>query len=633
MGTFYGSILVRSEDTEAIKNALVAMANQEGCKFLLGPPINGWSSLFPNESGQNEAVSAELARVLPNDIFHLIVHDDDVFAYFYYRDGKLIDQYNSCPDYFEEVTEAERQASRGRPELLQPLISNEETLNELKTLLTAAKDEYVFEQERMEKFTKLLGLSNSLSSYEYLQAGERDGIQGWKNFLHIPDQAAEKEAKRIAQKRIKEEKKLLQKEGILLAEIEAPREKGAGLPPAIAWTTEPEKNGMLLSFASHRGAQIKELVDLLSVAPPWNEAPKPFLLTNWTACVYAVSPSGRWLAGGFAYGDWMMRVWDCERKTIEFEVSHTGAVVWVEFSADEQSIYSLGGDELIVSSISDKRAVSTIKGMKGATRAAVHPASNYVAIGFQDRLGIVDVSRKQLIKRLWINRKTEIMDPFVGATAKAFIGACLKGILEEPEFTKQFGISNELGKAILAEPTRVAELSPHAQTALNSILEEARKSMCVSFESKEHLFDMLFHPSGEQLFVASSGMRVFRWAQLLTADGDAPAPEMSVDAPRDDENNPNSRPLCYSICFDRARNLLISSCFAGVIQFLHLGNGRSGTLLQPPGELTIWRLELTKDGETLCCHVGTRPTCENKRVRSALQIWNYRALCRRAGLD
>jgi hypothetical protein len=136
------------------------------------------------------------------------------------------------------------------------------------------------------------------------------------------------------------------------------------------------------------------------------------------------------------------------------------------------------------------------------------------------------------------------------------------------------------------------------------------------------------------VFVAGSGMRVFDWDEVLSAEGDAPAPKFSLDAPKDEPNDPNSRPLAYSVNFEPDRDLLLSSCLAGVIQYLNIKDGRSGNLVKPPGDLTIWRLELTSDRQALCCHCATRPGVGqnlNKSV-NCLQIWNYPALCRAAGL-
>ena len=252
MGAFYGSIHIRTENSAAVQKALDQLAKEANCRFLLGPPLNGWISVFPNESGQNDRISVEIAKRLPNDIFHLIVHDDDIFGYFFFRDGKLIDQYNSCPDYFEEVSDEEKQQCQGKPELFQDLLVKPESLGKIQALLIAdKKNEFVFEHERMAQFVESLGLQNALSSYEYLQAGERDEIIGWKQFVHIPDLSAEKAAKRAAKAQIAAEKKRLQKEGLLLAEIKPPAQKGPGLPISIAWGTDSATNGLLLVWQSY----------------------------------------------------------------------------------------------------------------------------------------------------------------------------------------------------------------------------------------------------------------------------------------------------------------------------------------------------------------------------------------------
>ena len=115
MGAFYGSILIRTNDSNAVKKTLVDVAKEADCKFLIGPPLNGWISVFPNDGGQSDGTSAEIAKRLPYDIFHLVVHDDDIFIYYFYRDGRLTDQYNSCPDYFGEVSDEEKKQCQGHP--------------------------------------------------------------------------------------------------------------------------------------------------------------------------------------------------------------------------------------------------------------------------------------------------------------------------------------------------------------------------------------------------------------------------------------------------------------------------------------------------------------------------------------
>jgi tetratricopeptide (TPR) repeat protein len=188
MGAFFESIHVRSENADDFQLTLRQIAKETDCKILMGPAFNGWISVFPSESLEHDRISVEIAKHLPNDIFHLNVHDDDIFSYAFYREGRLIDQYNSCPDYFEEVSDQEKKACQGRPELFQDLLEQPNSLSNLKTLLTA--DKYIFESERAAQFAKLLGLSNALASYDYLQAEDmdEDEIEGWKLFIHIVHQ-------------------------------------------------------------------------------------------------------------------------------------------------------------------------------------------------------------------------------------------------------------------------------------------------------------------------------------------------------------------------------------------------------------------------------------------------------------
>ena len=185
----FGSIHVKTGDASRVREALETVARRTDSRFLMGPEVNGWISVFPDQDQSDEA-SVHLARLLPEDIFQFMVHDDDIFMYWFYRKGELVDRYNSYPDYFEGmgdtvVSEEEKQQCVGRPELFQDLLSGPDKLAKLKQLLAASHDDYMFENERMAKFARLLGLANALGSYDYLQEGERDWIEGWERFVHI----------------------------------------------------------------------------------------------------------------------------------------------------------------------------------------------------------------------------------------------------------------------------------------------------------------------------------------------------------------------------------------------------------------------------------------------------------------
>jgi tetratricopeptide (TPR) repeat protein len=205
MGAFFDSIHVRTENSDVVKKTLEQVAKEMDCKFLLGPPIKGWISIFPSEIGRKEPVSSIISQLIPNDIFHVMVHDDDVFYYDFYRNGKLTDRYNSCPDYFEEASEDEEQKCKGHPELFQDLLPDSKSLSKIQKLLAA--DKFTFESERIAQFVELLDLPNATSSYEYIQEGERDEIEDWKQFVHIEykPSSAEDYNNRGAAKLVKED--------------------------------------------------------------------------------------------------------------------------------------------------------------------------------------------------------------------------------------------------------------------------------------------------------------------------------------------------------------------------------------------------------------------------------------------
>jgi hypothetical protein len=93
MGGFYGSVQVRSEDRDRVKAVAEEVARSLECRMLVAPAIDGWVGLFPEMSGQDERVGAAIAEQIDADVLHLMVHDDDVFAYWLYRESRLVDSF------------------------------------------------------------------------------------------------------------------------------------------------------------------------------------------------------------------------------------------------------------------------------------------------------------------------------------------------------------------------------------------------------------------------------------------------------------------------------------------------------------------------------------------------------------
>lgn len=320
MGGFYSSVHIRSQSFDLIKNAIGTLSKKKGCKLYISKPINGWIGIFPDNYWQIPLADA-IAKIVEFDVLGLMVYDDDFFCYWYYKNSKLVDEYNSCPDYFgEKVSRAKRKKLQGHPEVFTHLVDNMDIIDEISKILkpsfscksfelpektkeqvqkyeslskeiegfvntpekiwnflsenpqlfeetfgflvkeAKSKDlktpeeiskffennpktselmieiieefrmnrmnseeyrilqvgskeqseinteinkkfyekglingltnwgdnEYLFASQQMEKFARCLGISNSVTSYEYLISGEKDNIIGFKDFIHIP---------------------------------------------------------------------------------------------------------------------------------------------------------------------------------------------------------------------------------------------------------------------------------------------------------------------------------------------------------------------------------------------------------------------------------------------------------------
>ena len=182
-----------------------------------------------------------------------LVHDDDIFAYEYYRDGQCADQYNSVPDYFGEVSEAERQHLSGDPETMSHLASDPDRFAAVvKRMAAQAEARDVFASDLLGKLAEALDIRNAVTSYEYMKENEEtEGIEGWDHFVHVPDLSAEKAREKTVKAAIRKEKKWLTAQGKLLAER-------GGLEgwasPSPWWCPAPNGHGFLVGWSSHADA-------------------------------------------------------------------------------------------------------------------------------------------------------------------------------------------------------------------------------------------------------------------------------------------------------------------------------------------------------------------------------------------
>jgi hypothetical protein len=289
MGGFYGSVQIRGIAGVELKDVLEKLARKLKIRFLLGPALGEWVGIYPEGGGQDTRVGVQIARKLKCEMIQILVHDDDFLAYEYYRDGKLVDEYNARPDYFAPVSARKRKKLEGRPELFAHLFTDEQPVASLKKTLAEA-DAEPFAYVVLETFAEALGIRNALTSYEYLRKGETDEVDGWDQFIHVPGLASEEAKEREAEAAVRAKKTAAMKDGLLLKEIGGLR----GMESPSPWCCRaPEQSSFLVAWSGHVTAEEKAC-ELERYRPPWEESPSPFSMSIdghiYNMCL---SPNGR----------------------------------------------------------------------------------------------------------------------------------------------------------------------------------------------------------------------------------------------------------------------------------------------------------------------------------------------------
>lgn len=154
MGNFYTNFTVKTDDADAVANSLKAA----GRKAFISPPSDGYVVVYEAESeGQStqaiEAVGIALSQSLNCPVMAILNHDDDIFCYWLCDGGKIVDTFNSCPDYFDDNISEDR---GGDVELLCSLLQKPDAQTAVERILHGADYDFAFEQH--EELCASLGL-------------------------------------------------------------------------------------------------------------------------------------------------------------------------------------------------------------------------------------------------------------------------------------------------------------------------------------------------------------------------------------------------------------------------------------------------------------------------------------------
>ena len=118
MGTFFSNCQVQSDSQVAVADALTMLLKEPA---YVSPSVGGWVGVYPEGTRTDLAkLAKQLSKQLSCGVFTWNVHDDDIFYYTLFEDGKRRDEFNSSPDYFNPVSKGEMKRLHGKPEVLVP---------------------------------------------------------------------------------------------------------------------------------------------------------------------------------------------------------------------------------------------------------------------------------------------------------------------------------------------------------------------------------------------------------------------------------------------------------------------------------------------------------------------------------
>jgi hypothetical protein len=170
MGAFYTNVTVRHADVEAV----IAVLEKLGRDAFVSPAHNGAVVVFDAHIESQDAkdidrLASPMSKRLRCTALLALNHDDDLLYYALLERGRLIDEYNSRPGYFDGT---EQEAAGGDARKLAAAFGVPERADRLHQLLHGA--EYTFQTERHAALVQLLGLPPAAvgSGYDTISQGE-----------------------------------------------------------------------------------------------------------------------------------------------------------------------------------------------------------------------------------------------------------------------------------------------------------------------------------------------------------------------------------------------------------------------------------------------------------------------------
>jgi len=176
MGNFYVNYTLKGVTQQSV---VAAMAGRiAAISPVSGDAVVVFDSLSDK---QDDKIITKLGAKLSGDLnapcVAILNHDDDILWYQLFDGGKLVDEYNSCPDYFDfDGRGTRRDPSGGDADKLCGLFGSKQVDSVEQILRVSAFDEngYAFAFQRHADLFEELGLPSFAvgAGYTYMSGGE-----------------------------------------------------------------------------------------------------------------------------------------------------------------------------------------------------------------------------------------------------------------------------------------------------------------------------------------------------------------------------------------------------------------------------------------------------------------------------
>jgi hypothetical protein len=176
VGSFYTNITVRSPQPARVADVL----KSAGREAFVSPAANGCTVVFDLEcEDQDIDVLNQLASALSGKLgcpaLAVLNHDDDVLVVTLHEGGRLVDEYNSSPEYFTDGPGAAPEG--GDAERICHAFGADGKVDEVEAVLRTqghSDGGFAFEMERHESLVKALGLPPAAvaTGFNYIDQGE-----------------------------------------------------------------------------------------------------------------------------------------------------------------------------------------------------------------------------------------------------------------------------------------------------------------------------------------------------------------------------------------------------------------------------------------------------------------------------